>query len=187
MQDFNADDLAEQTLSSRTVFTGRLLKVRVDTVRLPDGGTSTREIVEHPGAAAVVPLTDDNCVYMVRQWRHPVGRVTLEIPAGTLRAGEDMTGCLARELSEEIGMRAAQLVHLADIYVSQGYSNEVIGLFLGTGLSAAPAAADEDEKLQVVKLAFPAAVRMCLTGEIQDAKTVVALLMTHLRQVGGAR
>jgi len=137
--------------------------------------TSTREIVEHPGAAAVVPLTDDNCVYMVRQWRHPVGRVTLEIPAGTLRAGED------------IGMRAAQLVHLADIYVSQGYSNEVIGLFLGTGLSAAPAAADEDEKLQVVKLAFPAAVRMCLAGEIQDAKTVVALLMTHLRQVGGAR
>ncbi len=184
MTDFDPTDFAEQTLDSQIVFAGKLLKLRVDSVRLPDGGTSTREIIEHPGAVAAVPLTDDDHVHLVRQWRHPIQQVTLEIPAGTLDAGEDAQGCIDRELAEEIGMHADRLEHLLDTFVSQGYSDEVIRLYLATGLRPAERSPDKDEKLEVVKLPFDVAVRMCLSGDIQDAKSVIALLMAHLRRLG---
>jgi ADP-ribose pyrophosphatase len=98
-----ADELTEQTVASRQLFSGRLLGLRIDTVRLPEGMEVTREIVEHPGAAAVVPLTDDGQVLLVRQWRHPIGAPSLEIPAGTLDGSESPQACAERELCEEIG------------------------------------------------------------------------------------
>jgi ADP-ribose pyrophosphatase len=185
MQQPDVAQFREQTIQSQRAFEGRLLKLRVDTVRLPDGGTSTREVVEHPGAVAVLPLTDDGEVLLVRQWRHSIGQVTLEIPAGTLKPGEEPLVCVERELAEETGTRAARIEHLTDLFVALGYSDELIRIYLGTELSATPGSPDEDEKVESVRVPLADAVQMCLSGEIRDSKSVVALLMASMRRSGG--
>ena len=177
-----ADELTEQTVASRQLFNGRLLGLRIDTVRLPEGMEVTREIVEHPGAAAVVPLTDDGQVLLVRQWRHPIGAPSLEIPAGTLDGSESPEACAERELCEEIGFFPGSLHRLGAVYVSPGYSDEIIHLYVASKLQPAKRQPDLDENLQTVRMTLEDAVAACSDGRLSDAKTITALLLTWQRQ-----
>jgi len=170
-------DLIETTIGSDTVFDGRLLKVRRDYVRLPDGAESTREVVEHPGAVAMVPINDDGEVLLVRQFRQPVGAVLVEIPAGTLDPGEAPEACARRELAEEIGFEPAKLKLLAAVYLAPGYSSELIRIFLATELHAATADCDADENLQTVRMPLADAIQAAKDGKFKDAKTVCGLLL----------
>ncbi len=176
--------LREVTMSSESVFEGHLIDLRVDQVELPDGRESRREIVEHRGAVAAVPVTDDGEVLLVRQWRHPAGRVLLEIPAGTREEGEEPEETLHRELIEEIGHRARTIEELAEVYVAPGYSSELIGLYLATDLEPADGEADPDENIEIVRMPLQEALAMCRDGEMADSKTVSALLLAGIRLLG---
>lgn len=174
------DHLRETTIASATIFEGKVVSLRVDEVILPDGGRSKREIVGHRGAVAAVALDGDD-VLLVRQWRHPVEDVLLEIPAGTREVGEAPEQTMRRELEEEIGFRAGRLDRLTELFVAPGYSTELIHLYLATELTPAPRAADADENIVVVRLPWREAVRRCHAGELRDAKTVAALLLAAAR------
>jgi len=173
--------LREVTVNSERVYEGKIINLRVDDVELPDGGSSKREIVEHRGAVAAVPITKDGEVILVRQWRHAAGRVMLEIPAGTREQGEDMIETMRRELVEEIGHRAGQIEPLAEVFVTPGYSTEVIGLYLATELEPAEGASEADEKIELVRAPLSDALEWCRDGELNDAKTVAGLLLAAMR------
>ncbi len=181
MSELDPSQFTEETVDSRRVFAGRILNVRVDEVRLPDGRESTREIVEHQGAAAAVPLLSDGRVVLVRQWRQPAQQILLEIPAGVLEPGESPPECIRRELAEEIGYQPGRLQLLFSMYLAPGYSEELIHVFQADELEPIAAAADYDENLQVVKLPFGEILTKCLSGEIQDAKTIAGVLALALR------
>ena len=167
---------AAEVSSSRTVFEGRRIQVRVDRLRLPDGREHDFEMIHHPGAAAVVPLLATGEVLMLRQYRHATGGWLLEIPAGTLQPGEAPEACAARELQEETGFQAAALQPLGWIWTTPGFTDERIWLYLGTGLSAGRQTLDDDEMLTVARLPLVQAVTMAAGGEIVDGKSVAALL-----------
>jgi ADP-ribose pyrophosphatase len=177
---------AAEVSSSRTVFEGRRIQVRVDRLRLPDGREHDFEMIHHPGAAAVVPLLATGEVLMLRQYRYATGGWLLEIPAGTLGPGEAPEECAARELQEETGFVAAALQPLGWIWTTPGFTDERIWLYLGTGLSAGPQALDDDEMLTVARLPLVQAVTMAAGGEIVDGKSVVALLRAAGRLGAGA-
>lgn len=170
-------DLTERKLQSQQVFDGELLKVFRDRVRLPDGRESIREFIDHPGAAAVVPLLDDGRVILVRQFRYPVGQEFIEVPAGKLDfKGEPPEHVAHRELEEESGWQAETLEPLGAFHMGIGFSNEVIHCYLATGLREVGSNLDGDEFLEVLFVPFEQAVEMVSNGEITDAKTAVALL-----------
>ena len=168
-------DLTEHTLSSESVFDGLLLHVRRDTVRTPSG-ESIREVVEHPGAAAVVALFRDGTTVLVRQYRYAVGREFLEVPAGKLDPGETPHEAAARELAEEVGLSSEAWTELGAIYPTIGYSDEVIHLFLAEGVEPVEGETDEGEHVVPVRMPFDEAVAKARRGEVQDAKTALALL-----------
>ncbi|MGO0121923.1 NUDIX domain-containing protein [Desulfothermobacter acidiphilus] len=178
--------LYERCLSSRTVFQGRLLKVRVDTVLLPDGRTSTREVVEYSGAVAIVPLTEAGEVVMVRQYRYPVGRELLEIPAGKIEKGEAPELCARRELEEETGWGAHSWRLMATFYSTPGFTSERMHLFLARQLYPAQRAPDRDEFLQAEQLPLDRALALIEQGEICDAKSICGLLWVS-RWLSGQR
>ena len=175
-------DLRETRLKSETVFEGRLLRLQKDEVRLPDGRLSVREVVVHPGAVAIVPLLEDRRVVLVRQFRYAIGKVLMEIPAGTRHPDETPEECAQRELQEETGYTAQHLHHLTDFYVAPGYSTELIHLFLATGLQPAMSEPDEDELVEVVALPLSEAMAAIARGEVQDAKTIIGLLWVWQQQ-----
>jgi ADP-ribose pyrophosphatase len=144
-------------------------------VRLPDGNTAKREIVDHNGSVCIVALHEGN-VYFVRQFRYATGESLLELPAGTLNSGEDAETCARREIREEIGFSAERMTFLFEGYVSPGYSGELQRYFLAEGLRPAPAAADDDEFLDVETMAWPEALERVGRGEFRDTKTVAGLL-----------
>ena len=170
---------SDTVLASRHAYRGRLISLRVDTLRTAGGHTVEREVVEHPGAIAIVALDDAGRVLLVRQYRHPVGRATLEVPAGTLHAGEDPTLCARRELAEETGLAARDWRLLTRICPSPGYCTEAIWLYLATGLhvAAEPGTPDADEDITVERLPLAEALDRIARGEIADGKTAVALLL----------
>lgn len=168
--------LVEKFVRSRKVWGGNAVDFRVDTVRLPNGKLATREFMDHPGAVGVVPFLDEKTVVMVRQYRHPVRQVTLELPAGKLDKGEDPLPCVRRELAEETGYTARRIRPLIDYWPTPAFANEVLHLYIAEGLKAGRMNADEDEFLECVTLPFKKAVEMVRRGEIQDSKTVVGLL-----------
>lgn len=178
-------------LSSRVVHRGRIFELAVDRVRLPNGTEASLEILHHPGAAAVVPLTDDGCILLLRQFRHAVGGELWEIPAGTLGAGEAPAACARRELTEEAGVRAAELVELGEIVPVPGYSTERIHLFLARGLGPAQQSLDDDEVIGEVRaVPAPEALRWVVDGRIVDAKSAVAICRARERgllAIGGVR
>ncbi|MBI2873550.1 MAG: NUDIX hydrolase [Firmicutes bacterium] len=175
--------LEEKTLSSRSVFKGRIIGLRIDEVELPDGRKASREIVEHPGAVAVVPLTETGEVVMVEQYRVPAGRVLLEIPAGKLEPGENPLACARRELLEETGFLAENLEILTPFYSTPGFCTELAYLVMATGLIKREAATDPDEFLRLRVLPLADTVAMARRGEIPDAKTLLGLLWAwNLRQ-----
>jgi ADP-ribose pyrophosphatase len=173
------DALRETLLASDTAFQGRLLTMRVDTVRLPDGVVSTRDVVVHPGAVAMVPIDADGCVLLVRQWRHAAGQALLEIPAGTLAPGEDPAACAARELMEEIGYRPRVLTPLHAIYLAPGYSTERLHLFVAEDLTPERLAHDVDERIEVVRLPWTEVDARLARGEFADAKSVAGLCLAR--------
>ncbi|MEM1117699.1 MAG: NUDIX hydrolase [Bacteroidota bacterium] len=173
-------DLKESTLSSEPVYDGVLLHVRRDEVRLPDGGTSVREWIEHPGASAVVPVHADGSITLLRQFRYPPRREFLEVPAGKFdEEGESAVDLARRELREEAGVEAARWTHLGKTYPGIGYSDEVIHLFLAEDLTEVEAGSDDDEFVEPVRMPFAEAVRMARAGDILDAKSCVAILLAE--------
>jgi len=176
-------ELREVTIESTEAFSGRLVKLRVDKVRLPDGRETTREVVVHRGAIAVVPLIDHDKVVMVRQYRQAAGEVLMEIPAGTLEVGEDPLICAERELHEEIGYRANKLTLMFRSYLAPGYSSEMLHTFLAEDLVNIGVERDADEFMEIVEIALEDAVGMIRSGEIKDAKTICGILMAQ-RELG---
>lgn len=174
-------ELHERVIASEPAFLGRLIRLYVDTVILPDGQQAQREIVRHPGAVAMVPLLADGTVVLVRQYRHAAQQVLLEIPAGTLEPDEDPAQAAARELQEETGYWPGQLERLAGEYTAPGYTTELIHLYLATDLVESRLAADDDEFLEVVRLPFDEALRRVESGAIQDGKTMIGLLLAARR------
>ncbi|CCW35199.1 ADP-ribose pyrophosphatase [Chthonomonas calidirosea] len=170
------EELKEEVIASEEIFRGRILHLRVDKVRLADGTVSHREIVEHRGAVCIVPVKDGH-VLLVRQFRLPAGKVLLEAPAGTLESGEPIEEAAARELEEETGYRAGNLLFLGAFYVAPGYSSEKIHAFLATELAVGEAHADHDERLQLVLVPIEDLHQRILRGEIEDAKTIASFFM----------
>ena len=171
-------DLTETVTGTREIFKGRVVHLRVDTVQLPNGSTSQREIIAHPGAVCMVPVNEDGEVLMVRQFRLAAGKALLEIPAGTLEKDEVPIDCAARELEEETGFRAASIRPMFSAYLAPGYSSELIHAFLATGLSklAAPAAQDSDENVRLEAIPLGELQRMVLRGDLQDSKSISSIL-----------
>jgi ADP-ribose pyrophosphatase len=165
---------------SRPVFEGRAFKVRVDSVQAPDGKVRPIDVVEHPGAVTLVPVADDGRLVLVRQYRHPSLQHLLELPAGTLGAGEDPAECARRECREEIGMAPASLERLGGFFLAPGYSSEYTHLFLATGLTPAPLPPDEDEDLHIEHLTLAQVDRLIRSGELQDGKTLAGLYFYRL-------
>lgn len=171
---------AAERLSSRSIFRGRVLDLSVDRVRLPNGAEADLEMIHHMGAAVALPVETDGDgtphALLVRQYRYPTGGWLLEVPGGKLDGGEDPRECARRELIEEIGRRPAELVPLGWIWTTPGFTDEKIWLFLARGLEPAAAAPEDHEVLTLERLPLAEAVARAERGEIQDAKTVVALL-----------
>lgn len=167
-------------LNSQKVFDGRVFKVTVDTIN--EGNlTYQREVVHHPGSAVIVPVHDDGTVALVRQYRHPAVRYLLEVPAGTLNDGEPPEAGAARELEEELGLIAERWEKLSEFFVSPGFLEEKMWVYLATGLSEGKPHPDEDEVLDVVRLPIGEALEMITSGEIQDAKTIIGLILAAPR------
>ncbi len=167
--------LVETCLDSELVFKGRLLEVRSDRIRLPDGGESTREYVVHPGAVLIVPMLPDGRLVLERQYRYPVRRVMLEFPAGKIDPGEVPLATARRELVEEVGYEATHWTPLGTIHPEIGYSTEFIDLFVATGLTHVGARLDDGEFLDVVTMTEDELVAAFDRGEVTDGKTIAAL------------
>ena len=165
------------TVSTRLIHDGRVVKLSVEQVTLPNGNTVTLEVIKHPGAAAVVPLDGDGNVILVRQYRHATGAWLLEVPAGKLdHPGESPEECARREVEEETGYRAGTLSPLGWIWTTPGFTDEKIWLFLARDVSAGKQDLQPDEALSVEKVPIEQALEMARAGEINDAKSVCALL-----------
>ena len=164
------------------LYNGKIFDVVLEKVTLPNGAIKDREIVRHPGAAAMVPLLDDGKVVLIRQYRHAVGEFLWEIPAGTLERGEEAIECARRELVEETGYEASSFDKLAEILPAPGYTDEHIHIFLATGLRSVKQKLEDDEVLEFQPMAFDTALEMITKGEIRDAKTIAGLLLTSLKK-----
>ncbi len=177
------EDLIEKKISSEDIYDGHLLHVKRDMVKLPNGKEAVREWIRHPGASSVIPLLPDGRVILVRQYRYPVGQVTLEVPAGKLDApDEDPVYCAERELAEETGYKAERITKLTTIATTVGFSNEYIHLYAAEGLTAGRQHTDEDEFINVVKVPLEEAVEMAKDGRIFDAKSVTSILLLAMQK-----
>ncbi len=170
-------EFEETTIKSEKIYQGKILNLRCDTVELPGKKYSKRELVEVSPAAAVVPVTQDGNVILVKQFRKPFERVLLEVPAGKLDPGEEPREAAFRELEEETGKRAGKLVYLNEIFTSPGYINEKIHLFLATELEDGEYKPDDDEIMEVVLYNFDELKKMITRGELSDAKSIIAITM----------
>lgn len=166
----------ETQLSSETLYTGRVLTLTRDIVRLENDETSLREVVHHHGGAGVIPLHADGSITLVRQFRYALGRELIEIPAGKLEPGEDPFETAKRELGEEAGLAAADYRALGTVIPTCGYCNEIIYLYAAKNLTSVPVHLDVDEFVSVFTLPLSQAVSLVLSGEIADSKTAVAIL-----------
>jgi ADP-ribose diphosphatase len=160
-----------------------VVNLDVETVTLPNGATVELEIIRHPGAVAIVPLKDDGTVLLIRQYRHAAGGYIYEVPAGKLDPGEEPRHCAARELEEEIGHRASSLTHMLTFFTTPGFTDEVIHLFLATGLTPGTQDLDHDEVLEVVTMSLHEAIQRIADGTIRDAKTIIGLQAAYLARL----
>ncbi|WAM30621.1 NUDIX domain-containing protein [Caldicellulosiruptor naganoensis] len=173
-------DLYEKTIESQTIYDGSFISLKVDKVLLPDGRTSQRAIVLHSGAAVIVPVDDEENVILVKQFRKPIEKVIIELPAGKLDKGEEPLECAKRELEEETGYSAKEFVKLTEIYTTPGFSNEVIHVYLARRLTQGSSHTDLDEFVEIFKVSLDDAVKMVKNGEIKDAKTIIGLLLAKM-------
>ena len=173
--------MTPKQISTRSVYNGRIFSVRIDT--LDDGShTYEREVIEHAGSAVIVPLFEDGTVALARQYRHAAGETLLELPAGRLEPGEDPETAALRELEEEIGHRASTIEKLAEFYVSPGFLDEKMHLYLATGLTESAQNLDHDEHIDIVRFPLDEAAQKAREGEFHDAKTIIGLIFARDRQ-----
>lgn len=171
--------LSEKTLDVKEIFNGKIINVTVETVELENGETAIREMVHHSGGVCVVPLTDDNEVIFVEQFRYPYKKVLLEIPAGKLEKGEDPRTCGIRELKEEAGAEARDVIYLGNLYPTVAYDTEIIYMYLAKGLTFGKQDLDEGEFLDVKRIPLETAFKMAINNEIPDSKTQIAIFKTY--------
>ena len=171
--------LYEEKVSSREIFKGKILKLYFDQVRLPNNRITTREKVEHPGAVAVVPITNENEVILVKQYRYPVDTVLTEIPAGKLDGTEPPIECARRELKEEVGGQGGNFIHLAQIFTSPGFSSEKMDIYLVRDFEEKENNPDDDEFLHIIKIKLKDCLEMIKNGEINDAKSIIGIMMAR--------
>ncbi|MBR6070724.1 MAG: NUDIX hydrolase [Ruminococcus sp.] len=168
--------LEEKTLSSETVFEGKIFTITHDTVELENGNTAIRDCLLHHGGVCVLPVNENNEVLLVKQFRYPFRAVTLEAPAGKLEKGEDHAECGRRELLEETGCTCAEYTYMGEMYPTPAYNTEITHMYLARGLSYEKQSLDADEFLDVVKMPLAEAVEMVMNGTIPDGKTQIVLL-----------
>ncbi len=168
-------ELFEKTIDSQDIFQGRIINLRIDRVVLPDGNESTREIVEHPGAVAIVAIDENQNIWMVKQYRKAVEEILMEIPAGTLEKGEDPLECAKRELAEETGLKAQKWESILSYYSAPGFVTEKLHLFLATGFTEGDKHTDQDEFLYTVKLPLAEAYEAIFSGDIKDGKSIIGI------------
>lgn len=171
---------APEIISTEEIYHGRVFDVSVATIREGEM-TYKREIVHHPGSAVIIPVFDDGTVALVRQYRHPAVRYLLEAPAGSLTPPERPEVGAARELEEELGVVAGRLEKLTEFYISPGFLEEKMWVYLATELTETEQNLDEDEMLEIVRLSFPRALEMISDGEIEDAKTIIGIMLAAQR------
>lgn len=174
----------ETVTKSEQIYKGKVIAVHVDTVRMANGKTATRDVVEHAGAVAIVPVTDEGHIVLVRQYRLPAGKSLLEVPAGSIDANEAPEVAAQRELREETGQRASSLRRLTGFYTAPGYSSEYIHVYLAEGLSEDRLEADDDEDVAVELRSLDEALVLIESGGIEDAKSIAGLL-AYARQRNG--
>ncbi|MFV0664998.1 NUDIX domain-containing protein [Denitromonas sp.] len=183
----NQDSLEETRLDGEQVFDGVLLKVHRDQVRLPDGKTAVREYITHPGAVVVIALLPDGRVILERQFRYPLRRSFIELPAGKIDPGEDIEACARRELKEEVGYEAAEWLHVGTLHPCIGYSNERIEAFVARNLTHVGHQWDEGEFLEILSLSLDELDAAVTAGEITDGKSLAALYLARkFLEDGGA-
>ena len=172
-------NLKEEQVKSDFLYDGRIIKLYNDEIRLPDGNKAYREYVKHPGGVCVVPLTENNEVMLVRQYRYVYGKEIIEIPAGK-RDGKDEDTLVGakRELKEELGIEAENFYFLGELYPTPGYTDEILFMYAATSLTFGETSPDEDEFIESEKIHIDTLVSMIMDGEIKDAKTVAAVLKT---------
>jgi len=169
----------EKMISKKHIYQGNIISIESQTVELPDGREATRDVVLHPGASVIIPLSEEGELYMVKQYRKPIDSVSLEIPAGKLDQGEDPLVCAERELREETGLSADSIRHMISIHSTPGFSNEILHMYLATGLKEGELCADEDEFITSEKMPVDILVNMVMTGEITDAKSIIGILLAE--------
>ena len=178
-------DFTEKVTDTEIIYSGRVVRLRRDSVLLPDGQPGKREVIEHPGGVAVVALDEDDRLLMVSQYRHPMACELLELPAGKLEYGEDPAACGLRELEEETGCTASDYRSLGQLLPTPAYDNEVIHLFFARGLTETKQNLDAGEFLTVRRVPFPQALEQVLNNEIRDAKTQVGIMKAALLRERG--
>ena len=169
-------ELREIIEKKEVLHEGKVVRYEKLTVTTPGGTSASRDIIRHPGGCVVVPLDDDGYTYLVRQYRVALNETTLEFPAGKLDEGEEPSVCAARELTEETGFRATSLRYITGVYPSPGYTDELLHVFMASGLVAGAAVPDEDEFIELLRLKPEELLELVLSGEIKDAKTVIGSL-----------
>src|SRR4030042_1154736 len=172
-------ELYEKKISSEEIFKGEIVGLYVDRVKLPNNKIVTREKVTHPGAVGIIPVSKEGKIILVKQFRYPLGRVLLEIPAGKLGKNENSRDCAKRELKEEIGAAGGKLIHLTTFYTSPGFCNEILYLYLAIDFERKENNLDEDEFLTVVELKMKDALDYIENGKIKDAKTIIGVLLSR--------
>ncbi|WP_240413957.1 NUDIX domain-containing protein [Paenibacillus periandrae] len=185
MSQINNNKFEEVTLSTQQIFEGKIISLQVDTVRLPNGKTATREIVKHPGAVAVLALVDDKML-VVEQFRKPLERNQIEIPAGKLDAGEDPMEAAKRELKEETGYSCDTMKLVSSFYTSPGFADEIIHLYVAEQLTNGDAQLDEDEFLDVESITLEQAQQYMREQRISDAKTITAVYAWQVYKLTGS-
>ncbi len=172
--------LNEETLSTERIFEGKVVNLRRDKVLLESGRTSYREVIEHNGGVCVLPLTDQDEIIFVRQFRYPFKSVLLELPAGKREGNEEPINCGIRELKEEVGATAEKITYLGNLYPTVAYDTEIIYMYMAEGLDFGEQNLDPGEFIDVVKIPFDKAVEMVMNGEIPDSKTQLAILKANM-------
>lgn len=181
---FKLNRLEEKTIKTEKIYDGRVISLQVEDVELPNGKTSKREIIKHPGAVAILPITDEGKIVMVEQYRKALERTLVEIPAGKLERGEDPKHCAQRELEEETGYVCEKLDWLISFYTSPGFADEIVHLYVATGLTKKENAAslDEDEFVNLLEISLSEAKQYIEEQKIYDAKTAFAVQYLELKE-----
>jgi len=168
--------LEEKTLSSQTVYKGVIFTVKKDSAELEDGSTARRDIIIHSGGVCVIPITENNEIFMVRQYRYPFHEITCEVPAGKLNFGENHAECGKRELLEETGCTCSEYIYLGEMYPTPAYNSEITYMYLAKGLNYKKQRLDDDEFLDVIKIPISEAVEMVMNNQLKDGKTQLIIL-----------